>query len=79
MMNVGQMLDCFGVDDPPTRTLAQWLLECMVSRDAGIMLMILLLIFPTDLKGYKPSDVDQNRDGMIEWSCGGGYVTVGPC
>ena len=51
MMNVGQMLDCFVVDDTQMRFLTQRPLERMVSRDAGIRLMMLLLIFPANLEG----------------------------
>ena len=51
MMNVGQMLDCFGVNDPQMRFLTQRPLECMVSRDTRIRLITLLLIFPVNLEG----------------------------
>ena len=33
---------------------------------------MLLLMFPTNLEGNKPSEVDQNGDGRMEWRCGGG-------
>ena len=46
----------------------------MVSRDAGIGLMMLLLIFPANLEGNKPSEVGQNGDGRMEWSCGDGNI-----
>ena len=54
MMNVGQMLDIFGLDDPPTRFLTRRLLERMVSRDAGIGLMMLLLMMSACPEGSKP-------------------------
>ena len=50
MMNIGQMLDMFGLDDPPTRFLTRRPLERMGSRDGGIGLMILLLMMSACLE-----------------------------
>ena len=54
MMNVGQMLDIFGLDDPPTHFLTRRPLERMGSRDTGIGLMLLLLMMSACLEGSKP-------------------------
>ena len=52
MMNVDQMLDMFGLNDPR-----------MGSRDAGIGLMILLLMMSACLEGSKPIEV-----GREDWT-----------
>ena len=63
MMNIGQMLDMFGLDDPPTRFLTRRPLERMGSRDGGIGLMILLLMMSACLEGSKPLEV-----GREDWT-----------
>ena len=66
MMNIGKMLDCFGVDDPRTRFLTRGPLERMVSRDTGIGLMMFLLISPQTL--YATSRQSLVKMGMGGWN-----------
>ena len=66
MMNVGQMLDIFGLGDPPTRFLTRWPMEHIVSRDAGIGLTVLLLMLSACLEGNKP--LERSEVGREDWT-----------